>query len=459
MATEGVARAQGIAHSAKVGGLLGQTNRKGALLRPSGMRGKDTEVKQMAELACRECGRSNAIARFRRGCPACAERGALGLLEVSYAYNGEMKRALQAALERPGDRSLWRFRSLLPLQDGVEPATLGEGSTPLIAAGWLSGPLDVGSVYLKNETANPTWCSKDRANTVSVSVGRALGARGMTATTTGNHGTSMVAYCARAGIPAIALCSPFSDVIHRAMIASFGGTAIVSEAREAILRYLVDECDWFPATSMGNAYGPNPFGVEGVKTIAYEIYEDLQDVPDAVYAPVASGDLLYGVYKGFRELMTLGFTTRCPRMIGCQAEGAAPLAMALRDKLDTVPVLPNPTTVAYSVGDATGGKYALDAVVETGGDMVTVSDPEIMQAQQHLAANGLLVEAASATTLAGLAARARVGLASRSERVVCLLTGAGIKWSAQLLSGAMGRVVVEPSLSDVAGLASSCGEK
>jgi len=330
--------------------------------------------------------------------------------------------------------------------------TLGEGGTPLLDAAWLSRFTGAEKVYLKNETANPTWCSKDRANTVSVSVGRSLGAPGMVAITTGNHGASMVAYSARAGVPAIALCSPRSDCIHRAMISVCGGTAIVCEDPVPILRYLVHDCGWFPVTSLGEPDAPNPFGVEGCKTVAFEIYEDLQGIPDAVLVPAASGDLLYGIYKGFRELAELGFTEGCPRMIGCQAVGAAPLALAVRGHLQEVPVLPNPATVALSVGDATSGKHALEVVTESKGNVLTVSDAEILEAQRCLAANGLLVEAASATTVAALASGVRSGAVGAGERVVCLLTGAGVKWSAQFLSAAMGRVLTEPTLPAVAAL-------
>jgi len=407
----------------------------------------------MAQLRCRECGSSFEVGAYPRGCPTCAAKGKLGLLEVTYAYDGETRRQLQEALEKPKRRTLWRFDCLLPLRaENEHTVTLGEGGTPLLNAGWLSCFTGAGQVYLKNETANPTWCSKDRANTVSVSIGRLLGAPGMVAITTGNHGASMVAYSARAGVPAIALCSPHSDGIHRAMISVCGGTAIVCEDPGPILRHLVHDCGWFPATSMGESDAPNPFGVEGCKTIAYEVCDDLQGLPDVVLVPAASGDLLYGVYKGFRELADLGFTKGCPRMIGCQAVGAAPLALAVHSHLQEVPILPNPTTVALSVGDATSGKHALEAVAASKGDVLTVSDAEILEAQRCLAANGLLVEAAAATTVAALASGVRSGAVGARERVVCLLTGAGVKWSTQFLSAAMGRVLTEPTLSTVSAL-------
>ena len=400
-------------------------------------------------LYCRECGALYGWGRYPVGCPACAERGQLGILEVTYAYDGETKRRLLDALSRAERRSLWRFEALLPLPEGAQPITLGEGGTPLVAAPWLRHFVGLEQVYLKNETANPTWCSKDRVNTVSITMAHTLGARGIVASTTGNHGASMVAYSARAGIPAVAVCSPHSDIIHRAMIAALGGTAIVSERREEIVKYLVQEQGWFPATSMADSDGPNPYGVEGCKTIAYEIYETLHGLPDAMLIPAASGDLLYGIFKGFRELKELGLADRVPRIIGCQASGAAPLALALRERMDEVPVLPHPSTVAISIGDDTSGKCALDAVRASGGDVVTVSDEEILAAQRQLAANGLLLETASCSSVAGLKAAVAAGAVLAGETTVCLVTGAAVKWSAQLLCQAMGRVLLEPSLETI----------
>ena len=397
-------------------------------------------------LRCRDCGAHYGWGRYPQGCPACAERGGFGILEVMYPYDGQIKGRLEDALAHPERRSLWRFEALLPLPEGAQPITLGEGGTPLVAAPWLRDFAGLDNVYLKNETANPTWCSKDRVNTVNVTMGRALGARGIVASTTGNHGASMVAYCARAGIPAVAVCSIHSDIIHRAMIAALGGTAIVSERREEIVKHLVRDLGWFPATSMADTDGPNPYGVEGCKTISYEIYETLHTVPDAVLVPAASGDLLYGIYKGFRELAELGLTTRVPRIIGCQASGAAPLAQAWREQADEVPVLASPSTVAISIGDATSGKPALEAVRASGGDVITISDDEILSAQRALASNGLLFETASCSSIAALKAAAAHGVLRANETIACLLTGAAVKWSAQFISQAMGQVLLEPSL-------------
>jgi threonine synthase len=242
------------------------------------------------------------------------------------------------------------------------------------------------------------------------------------------------------------------------MVALCGGTGIVTADPETFLRRLVRERGWFAVTSMAESGGPNPFGVEAYKTIAYETLADLGEAPDAVFVAAASGDLLYGIAKGYRELRELGLTDRVPRMVGCQAAGAAPLARARREGLSEIPWLPNPQTVAVSIGDPTGGYHALAAVGESGGDFAVVTDEEIVDAQRALARGGLLIETASAATVAGLRSAVRDGLVRPGEQVVAILSGSAVKWSAQLVSAALGgegRVLLEPSIESLDRLVTS----
>src|SRR2546429_3125196 len=194
----------------------------------------------MTTLVCRNCGRSHAIQLHPRGCPNCASKGRQGILEVQYEYGASTKDELNRAFESPRSHSIWRFGTLLPIGTGeTQVVTLGEGGTPLVEARWLGDFAGVESIFLKNETANPTWCSKDRGNAVTASVGRILNVPGMVAVTTGNHGASAAAYCGHASLPVIALMSVDSDIILRGMVAAYGGIAIVSTNRSALLRHLV----------------------------------------------------------------------------------------------------------------------------------------------------------------------------------------------------------------------------
>jgi threonine synthase len=376
----------------------------------------------------------------------------MGFLEVVYEHGPAGETQLRRALDEARWRSVWRFRAALP-PAGDEPVTLGEGGTPCVAAPWAVPHGSGTDVWLKNETLNPTWCSKDRGNAVSVSLGRALEAPGLVAISTGNHGASMAAYAGRAGIPAIALLSPHADAVHRAMVTAYGGSVVVSERRDELLRHLVAACGWFPVTDLAASCGPNPFGVEAYKTVAFEIFDDLGGVPDAMLVPVASGDLIYGIFKGFRELLTLGITRSLPKMIACQAAGAAALAQAFRSGAAEIPILAQPETVARSIGDKTSGVHALEAVARSGGDVVVLTDEAIVAAQQRLAGVGFLVEPASAASVAALGAAMESGVLNRDARVVCVLTGAAVKWGAQLAAVAPASALMEPSIEQISALA------
>ncbi len=179
----------------------------------------------------------------------------------------------------------------------------------------------------------------------------------------------------------------------------------------------------------------SPFGVEGFKSIAYEIFEQLgNETPDAVFVPVGSGDGFYGVWKGFRELKLLGLTSRLPRMYACQAEGCNPLVRSFRAGLKEVVRVADPHSVALSIRESTSSSLALRALYEASGEAVDCSDAEIEDAWRLLCHSGICVEAASAVPLACARKLLASGRIAKSDGIVCLLTGAGIKWPEFLAS-------------------------
>lgn len=172
-----------------------------------------------------------------------------------------------------------------------------------------------------------------------------------------------------------------------------------------------------------------PYGVEGYKTIAYEIYFQLgQRFPRRVVVPVAAGDALYGPWKGFCELKRLGAPEPLPRMIGVQASGCDPIVQGWRASAKNVPVHPHPRTIALSIADETGGPVSLRAIYDSGGAAVAVSDEAIIAAMRTLARIGVVVEPSSAAPVAAALAQQAQGDLGPEEDVVCLLTGSGVKW-------------------------------
>jgi threonine synthase len=380
-------------------------------------------------LVCRRCGAEFPLAPRFLGCDACRAGGSAAALEVAYDWAGlRAAGTLAAWAGRAG--GLWRFQELLPLPAGAVPVTLVEGNTPLVRLE-TPGP---GRIWVKDESRNPTGAFKDRLHAVSVSMARALGFERVTASTTGNHGTSLAAYAARAGLRALVFCDPGAPEVQRRLMQRFGARVVVLADRDAHLERLVRERGWYPSTGLDPLPVGAPFGTEGYKTIAYEIYFQLgHRLPRRVLVPTAGGDAVYGPWKGFRELRALGVGEALPAMVAVQAAGCDPIVAAWRRGAREVGVHPAPRTLALSIGDPTGGPGALAAVYESGGSAEAVPDPAIVAAMRRLARSGIAVEPAAAAAVAAALAQAARGEIGADDDVVCVLTGAGVKWPDTLL--------------------------
>jgi threonine synthase len=331
-------------------------------------------------------------------------------------------------LEDGSAAGIWRFAPLLPVDEERFQVSLGEGGTPLVLLPRVSQATGLPNLYFKNETANPTWSFKDRFHAVAFSAGRMLGYTKAVTSTTGNHGASAAAYAAAAGLKCVVFCHPESSRVQRRMMALYGALPVVMENRKAMLEALVRDYGYFPVTSMAPLPVANAYGVEGYKTIAYEIWQQLGRVPDHMVCPIAAGDALYGPWKGFCELRELGLIDRLPAMHGGQPAGCKPYVEAFRAHAERVGVETHPRSMALSIRDETGGRPALQAIYDSGGSAIDASEEEILAALRLLASAGILVEPASATSLAC----ARKAGFRPEETVVCLLTGSGAKWPEML---------------------------
>jgi predicted small lipoprotein YifL len=195
---------------------------------------------------------------------------------------------------------------------------------------------------------------------------------------------------------------------------------------------LVREHGFVPCSMLGTFAGPaNPYGVEGYKTIAFEVAAQLGSAPDRMCVPTSGGDALYGPYKGFREMQALGLIERIPRMTACQPAGANFIVRALRQGMDRLPVV-EPQTFAISIGDPTGSQCILEAIRATDGDAWDSSDEELLATMALLGRYGVCVEGASAAPVAALRRQAAAGRIDPQEQIVAVLTGTGLKWIAQM---------------------------
>ncbi len=327
-----------------------------------------------------------------------------------------------------GGTGVWRYREALPI-GGSELITLGEGGTPLVRSVHVSREVGHLSLFLKFEGQNPTGSFKDRGMTVAVTRALQSGARLLICASTGNTSASLAAYSARAGLPSVVLVP--SDKVARGKLlqaVAYGATIIrVSGNFDRALEMAMEA-----GGSPGGPYlmnSVNPYRVEGQKTAAFEIYEQLGlRVPDYVLLPVGNAGNISAIWKGFREMVEWGITKKAPKMIGVQASGAAPIAEAVQKGFDRVRPVKSPTTNASAIriGNPVSWKKALRAIKESGGTSVAVSDTLIYDARVRLASTeGVFVEPASAASVAGL-----VALRDQIESdatVVCIATGHGLK--------------------------------
>jgi len=353
-----------------------------------------------------------------RGCPACRAAGRTAALEVRYDYERARFQPLDSA---PG---IWKWGGLMPRTLPRNRVSLGEGNTPLLKLEGWPGPA---SFYIKNETSNPTWSYKDRANSVSVSMAGELGFSSVVAVSTGNHGSSAAAYSAAAGKRCLVFCHPDAPAAQLALMSHYGATVVRGGRQAAMVAALVETGEWYPAVVLcpREGYG-NPFGVEGFKTIAFELFEQLGCAPDRLFIPVGSGDGLYGIWKGFVELKRLRRINTLPRLFACQAAGANPYVRALRAGEHRLTPVESARTIALSIEEKIGGQQSLDAIYESAGDALDVDDAEIFEMTGWLARRGLAFEPASATAVA--CARQIAGSAAEGEIWVGIGTGSVVKW-------------------------------
>ncbi len=364
----------------------------------------------MYSLKCIECGREASEESYTCSCG--------GLLEVVFDFD-----SVEVDFRLDGKNlSVWKYRSLLPVKR--DPITLNEGGTPLYRAERLEELLGIRRVYVKHEGLNPSGSFKDRGMTVGVTKAIELGKSAVGCASTGNTSASMAMYAAKAGLKAYVLLPAGKVALGKVAQALMHGAKVIGIRGnfDDALRLIREVC------GVANIYllnSVNPFRLEGQKTIAFEIADEI-GVPDRVVVPVGNAGNISAIYKGFVELKELGMIDDVPKMTGVQAEGAAPIYKAFIEGRRDIEPVQNPETIATAIriGNPVSAKKALKAIYESNGLAEAVSDAEIIEAQKFLAAKeGIGVEPASAASVAGLIKLARAGEIDPDETVVCVTTG------------------------------------
>lgn len=354
------------------------------------------------------------------GCPACADDGFLGPLEVTYDYPEDAGWLPDAPLP-----DLTRYAPLLPpLASGL---SLGEGGTPLVSypAERMPGGLEV---YIKDESRNPTWSHKDRLNLAVVSAALAIGAPGIVAASSGNHGAAAAAYAARAGLPCVMLCTPRPPAVA-SFLQAYGALVVaVPEAtqRWTLMQAVIDRFGFHPASNYTTPPTNHPFGSENYKSIAYEIFLQLgRRAPEAVFVPVSYAELAFGIGKGFAELEQYGLIARRPHLVACEPDAGAPLKRALAEGKPIASVQAGPSD-AYAIAVPVNGYRGVVAVRDSEGLTLAISDAEMRDAQDRLGRAGLWGELSSVISFAGVLRAAELGL-GRDGPLVVINTSSGFK--------------------------------
>jgi threonine synthase len=268
---------------------------------------------------------------------------------------------------------------------------------------------------------------------VSVSHALNLGAKTTTVSSSGNHGAATAAYSAKAGLECVIFTMGFAPKTFLTLMQIYGAKVVpvtTSEGRWMLMSRCVRELGWYPTGSYSlPSFTGNPYGLEGYKTIAYEIAVQLRwQVPDYILVPVGGGEGLYGIWKGFKELQQFGLIDNLPKMVSVETACGGPLKNAFDKELDHIERVQTKPTVAFSIGTATTGLHALNAVKESLGYAITVTDEEMMEAQKYLAAlEGVYCEPSSAASVAGMAKMTEQGSLDKQTVKVCVITSSGLK--------------------------------
>ena len=380
----------------------------------------------VTHLECAACGLKHEAQRLQNLCRECGKP-----LLVRYDFE-QAKRFLtkESLIDRQSD--LWRYREVLPVARDENIISLGEGWTPILHARRIGKELGLDELYIKDESTNPTQSFKARGMTVAVSMAKELGARKLAVPSAGNAAGALAAYAARAGLECFIFMpqdTPRANVVEceqtGAHVTLMAG--LITDCGAEVARRK-DAENWFDVSTL-----KEPYRIEGKKTLGYELAEQFEwTLPDVIVYPTGGGTGLIGMWKAFDEMETLGWIdSKRPRMVTVQAEGCAPIVRAFSTGKRFAEEFPNAATVAAGlrVPRAIGDFLIIDALRESGGTAIAVSDDEIIAATREIgAAEGLFCAPEGAACLPALRRLLTAGQIKPNERVVLFNTGAGVKY-------------------------------
>lgn len=374
-------------------------------------------------LYCTSCNKVYTREPVDSRCEVCHEP-----LELEEVKTGRIKEG--NVLEQS---ILERYEEFYPFLDINKDISLGEGFTPLVESRELTKEYGLNGLYFKNEGQNPTWSFKDRGTITGILRAMDLGYKRIGTVSSGNMATSVAAYGAKANLETVVLVK--GDIADEKLkpIAIYGPRLIKVEGDYGRLYSESFKLGFEKDICFINS--DVPYRVEGYKTIAFEICEQLDfNIPDYVIVPTSAGGNIRGIEKGFREFKNANIIDKVPKIICVQASGCAPIFKAFHNNMINVERFPNPKTIAQAIQNPTppSGNQVLRMIRRNGGAIVAVEENEIIDAQRKLAGLGIFVQPASATSLAAVEKLRNTNYIKAGDIVVCIVTASGLKYTSAL---------------------------
>lgn len=382
-------------------------------------------MKRIKGYRCTVCGKEFPFGPERMTCPDCGEKG---ILDIVYDYGEIGKVFSRETLKNDRDNSMWRYRALMPLNEGPFEKYLRIGWTPLYESMRLGREIGVRKLFIKDDGLNPTGSLKDRASGVAVAKAIELGYDTICCSSTGNAASSCAGNAARMGIRSVIFVPERAPLGKVSQLLIFGANVISvkGDYRQTfeLSRAAIDKWGFYNRNA-----GINPVMTEGKKTVSLEIAEQLNFEPtDWVCVSVGDGCTIGGVYNGFYDLLQLGMIERIPKILGVQSAGCCPFVDAVNEKRELLPTEENTLADSIAVGVPRNPRKALRAVDASNGAWIAVSDEEILDTMRVLGrTEGVFGEPAGVTATAGLRAAVKQGIIRADETVTVISTGSGLK--------------------------------
>ncbi|TGE34661.1 threonine synthase [Desulfosporosinus sp. Sb-LF] len=405
-------------------------------------------MKNVLGLRCVQCGKEHLAEAGTYTCPTCGSKG--GIMDVEYDYKEINRLTSREQISQSKDNSIFRYLPFLPIRPDSARPHLRVGWSPLYKPQGLGKSLGMSNLYIKDDGQNPTASLKDRASIIAVIKAVEEKAPTVAASSTGNAASSLAGSAAAMGIKSVIFVPSRAPQGKIAQLLVFGATVIsVQGSYEDTFRLSAEAIDRFGWYNRNAAI--NPYLVEGKKTVALEIAEQLNwEVPDWVILSVGDGCTIAGVWKGFKDLYQAGWIERLPKIAGVQSTGCCPLVDAFLEDRPWRPKEENTIADSIAVGVPRNPDKALNAVRESGGTMVAVSDEAILDAMRELGrTSGIFGEPAGVTGTAGLKVLVEKGIIGTDEKVVSIVTGNGLKDVSNAIKAVGEPIKVEPSLKEL----------